>query len=125
MDWTLDELLENWRITHDDMHIVLQPYQSRLDLLNSTIARIAEPYRDALRELEAEIRPLITANAKTYKGDGAEARYRKGARRVTYDWRYVDTVRDVLHDILPETALCLDSARKETTGEPSVSIVRV
>ena len=86
-----------------------------------------EESRDQVNAIiEGEIIPAVSDHLQeTWKHDGVEARYRKGARRVTYKWQTVDSVLGVLRDVLPETAITLEGARSESIGKPSVNVVRV
>lgn len=129
---TISELLDLWRETHDEMLLasdetrnVIADLQYRIDVQGDIVQREEQPLRDKLTEIEAELKPMIIAHAATFKGNGVTAAFRKGAKRVTYKWQTVDAVRDVLRDVLPETATSLDGARKESIGKPSVTVKRV
>jgi hypothetical protein len=121
----LVDLLAKWRETHDERAKAGALVRAKLELLQAELAEIEIPYDETLAELEQQIRPLAEELGRTYQGDGVEVRYRVGARRVTYDWRRVDSLLGVLRDVLPETAVTLEGARKETVGKPSVRVVRV
>ncbi len=121
----LDELLKCWRTTRDEMIAESLVLQERIDQLQMQLAELQAPYRGALSALEAEIRAGVIALGSTYKSNSAEARFRKGSRRISYNWRQVDAVASMLRDVLPETADTLTAARKESVGKPSVTIVKV
>jgi hypothetical protein len=128
----MDELLRIWTQTYDEMmrqgkehRNLIARYEEDLAGFRDSLAELEAPYREKLDEIAAEIRPMAEAHGKTYKGETAEVKYRKGAVRVTYDWRRVDSVRDFLRDVLPETAASLSAARAETVGESTVTIARL
>ena len=119
----MDRLLSQWRAIYDQKQTATAPIRAELETLNAGLAEVSAPFDAQLAELEADIRAAALELGKTYKLPGCvEVAYRKGATRVTYEWKQVDAVRNVLRDILPESAATLDAARKETTGEPSVSV---
>ena len=122
---TMSSLMANWKTAHDEMVIAAAPARENIQAAMAKLDAAQEPYIERISSLEAKIRPLALAHAATFKGDGVESRYRKGAYRVNYDWRAVDTVLGVLQDILPKTAETLEKARSSSTGKPSVKIVRV
>ena len=122
--WTMDELCQSWRVTLEHMDAVSHALVDEISRLQAELAAKQAPYLDAAAELEAEIYRLTLDAATSYKADGVQVNYRKGTRRVTYEWRTVDTVLGTLRDILPETAATLEDARKETIGKPSVSVKR-
>ena len=125
MDDTMAALMANWKTAHDELEEASAPIKAEIDDLLFVLNEVKRPFAKRLMEIEDEIRPLAVAHAATFKAPGVEVRYRKGARRVSYKWQIVDSVLGVLRDVLPETALTLEGARKESTGKPSVSIVRV
>ena len=122
---TMSSLMANWKTAHDEMVIAAAPARENIQAAMAKLDAAQEPYIERISSLEAKIRPLALAHAATFKGDGVDVRYRKGAHRVSYKWQTVDSVLGVPRDVLPETALTLEGARKESTGSPSVKIVRV
>ena len=122
----LDGALIRWRDVHDEMQDETALLRQEVAEAQARLTEAEKPYRDELAIIGDGIKDVVATHIKgTWKGDGAEARYRKGARRVTYRWQTVDSVLGVLRDVLPETAVTLEGARKESLGKPSVSIVRV
>ena len=119
-----ERLLTNWRKLYDEKQAATAELRAQLADLETELCNVSQPFDAQLTALEAEIRTAALPLAKTYKAldIGVEVAYRKGSTRVTYKWQAVDQVRNVLRDILPETAASLDAARTETTGEPSVSV---
>jgi len=115
-------ILSQWRAVYDQKQEATAPIRAELETLNAGLAEVSAPFDAQLAELEAGIRIYALSAGCGQKADGVEVAYRKGSTRVTYEWRQVDAVRNVLRDILPESAATLDAARKETTGEPSVSV---
>ena len=119
----MDGLLKQWRQAIDDRDQASSDLRDQLLAVQLAIGAVEEPYNDRIATLETEIKAAALALGKTYKlPDIAAVNYRKGAVRVTYNWRAVDSVTSVLRDILPETAASLAAARSETQGAPSVSI---
>ena len=118
-------LLGDWQVAYDDLEKVGAPIKAKINDLLSDLSALQRPLEERLAIIEAEICPLAIARAGTIKTPGVNVSYRKGATRVTYDWRTVDSVKSILQDVLPKTALTLEGARSQSTGKPSVSIVRV
>jgi len=121
----MDELLREWRETHDEMEVACASVTARLNEIALELDAVRYPYVQVLTALEEKIVPQALALGKSYKAHGAEVSYRKGTRRITYKWQIVDSVLGVLRDVLPETAETLTAARSESTGKPSVRISRM
>ena len=122
---TVEEMMTTWRQVYDDMVDHCLPVKAQIQALQEELHDRESKFSGRLARMEHQIRQHVTAEGHTVKSDGVEARYRKGARRVTYKWQTVDTVLGVLRDVLPDTAKTLEGARKESIGNPSVNIVRV
>jgi hypothetical protein len=121
----MDHLLDRWTEIYDEMMEGSAHLRDLLDNVRQQLSALEEPYRVQLEAINAEIRPLAEALGKTYATDTAKVSFRKGATRITYDWRKVDSVRDFLRDVLPETASSLEMARKESVSAPSINIERL
>ena len=113
----LEILMELWRALYDEREEATAGLQAQL-------AQAVAPFATQMAELEAEIKPLMLAQAKTHKAPhlGVEASYRSGCERVSYDSGKTDAVLGVLRDIMPQTASTLESARKVSYVAPSVSV---
>ena len=121
----LPQLMERWIQVNDRLESDLAPLLSQVKAIQDKAASIGGPARDELAELEALIAKEVAKLGFTYKVSGAEARYRSGTRRITYDWRQVDAVAEVLEDVMPKAAARLGRARRESVGSPSVKVVRI
>lgn len=113
----LEKLMEQWRKVYDEREKATADLQSQ-------IAEAVAPFAEKMAELEAQIKPLMLAQAKTHKAShlGVEASYRTGYERVSYDSGKTDAVLGVLRDIMPQTASTLEAARKVSYVQPSVSV---
>ena len=122
----LEISMNHWAMVYDEMQGETALLRDELAEAQARLTEAEKPYREALAAIEGEIIPAVSDHLQeTWKHDGVEARYRKGARRVTYKWQTVDSVLGVLRDVLPETAITLEGARSESIGKPSVNVVRV
>lgn len=121
----MEELLKKWGEQSQLLAAATAGIDAEIATLQEERAEIAAPYQERISELEAEIRERTLLLGESVRGEGVYVTYRKGAHRVTYDWRTVDSVAGVLKDVMPDTAKTLMDARKETTGNPSVSIREV
>ena len=120
----MNDLLKQWRSVYDDKEAATAEIRAEIEALQNDLAEISVPFDAQLSAWEEAIREEALELAETYKAEdiGVVVSYRKGSTRITYDWRKVDSVRDFLRDVLPETAESLNQARKQTEGAPSVSI---
>ena len=121
----MDELLKKWRDAYDSKMEDTAEVRKQIDALSVIWDEISAPYHERMKELEKDIKAQALVMGEGRKGDGVAVNYRKGYERVSYAWERVDTVRDVLRDVLPDTAKTLDSARKSSFVSPSVSVKAV
>lgn len=120
VDWTA--LLIEWREAQHSLAAASVEWRKNITRLQREAAELERPYRERMQEIEAELLPSAVAAAKTVKHEesGVKVAFRKGATRVTYDWRTVDSIAAFLRDVLPATSEALTDARSQSTGDPSV-----
>lgn len=129
MSEQLDTLIEKYAQSLEaeanacaDLDQMIMENARELEDMKAERALKAAPFQKDRDIIQAEVKPLIIAEGKTYKGQYGKVSFRKGATRITYDAKTVDVVLAMLKDTMPNLWQQLAGARKETTGEPSFSI---
>lgn len=74
------------------------------------------PFDQAINEMKEEIIKLMPDIARTIKTNDGQAGYRKGSKRISYDAKALDAIKDL------DISLAIQPFRKETEVKPSVSI---
>ncbi len=124
-----DKLLEKWRelekqrwertadLQRQILDLKQQAYELEQLLANKVLDLDAEQ-----ESLRAEFAPQILAYGKTWKGPGGKISFRKGAVRISYDWRKVDAISVALEAVAPALAEQLRMVRAESIGDASWKI---
>lgn len=118
----IEDRMKDWRAAYDDMMIDTAEVREQLEELGVILNEIVAPYKERMAEIEEEIKTLAIAIGGGTKAHGVVVGYRNGYQRVSYDSKQTDVVLGLLRDVLPETAVALDGARKASWVKPSVSI---
>ena len=118
----IKERMKDWRTEYDDMLVDTAEVREQLITLQNILAEIEEPYKGRMAEIEDEIKGFALVRAEGAKAHGVAVTYRKGYERVSYDRKQTDVVLGLLRDIMPETAKALDTARKSSLVQPSVTV---
>ena len=121
----IEERMKDWRAAYDDMLVDTAEVREQLITLQNILAEIEEPYKERMAEIEGEIKGFALARAGGAKAHGVAVTYRKGYERVSYDREQTDVVLALLRDMMPETAKALETARKFSFVQPSVTVKAV
>jgi len=118
----MDELLKEWREVYDVLVALAGPIKQEISNLQEQLSVMCEPYENELDAIEGEIKEAALANGESTKAHGVAVSYRSGYERVSYDPKQTDMILGMLRDVLPETAVALEGARKSSRVAPFVSI---
>jgi hypothetical protein len=122
-DEELDQLLLMWLDTYDEMMDATVNERRRLEDVERRIAEIEQPYRVTMEALADRIEPYIMVKGSSYADlPRVVAQYRNGYWRVNYNKDIVDVVLALLKDVSPNLADQLQTARKQTSVPPKVTI---
>lgn len=112
---------KRWERTADLQRRILDLKQQAYELEQVLASKVLD--LDAEQEaLRIEFTPQILAYGKTWKGLGGKISFRKGAVRVSYDWRKADAIAAALEVVAPALAEQLRQARSESVGDVSWKI---
>ena len=120
---TVNELTEKWLKLRGKIAQAAAPFDAQLAEIQALRSEATADFAASLADVEQELKRIGLATKQTINhASGVVIGYRKGATRISYDWRVVDTVAAALGDKKPKLAAQLLKARKKTVGNPSASV---
>jgi len=119
----IDKLVAKWVTLGTEIQKAASPFDAQIADINN-LRRVAVGDLEMERAaVEEKLVDYGLAAKQTIKHPGGVIiSFRNGARRITYDWRIVDTVHAALADEKPKLAQQLFKARKESVGNDSASV---
>ena len=118
MSNTMDELILKYRQSLYNETQACDDLDREIEALEAARGVRAEPFRSERAGLLEEITPMVLALGKTYKCDHGSAMFTRA--RVTRSWSLDDL--DALKETSPDIWSVIEPYRKETVGQPSVSV---
>jgi len=111
-------LMQELQTITKNIEILIAPYEKIMEEATNKIEEISLPYKKNTEIIETRIKELILLRAKSLKTGSGNVTYKKGAVRRSWDLDALDGVCDRDVDVKNR----IWNYRKETIGEPSVTI---
>lgn len=118
IEFEVTNLMQELQKNEKELEVARFPYMKIIEDASNIMNDVSSPFNIKSAEIQEKIKKLILIREHSLKTGSGNITYRKGATRRTWDLDKLDTICD----FDPYIKTSIWNLRKETIGEPSVTI---